>query len=67
MAPTETNRRKDQLTDRVPRAAKRRIATGGTNADADTAVPGDNFEDDVEGGVGDWVLGVVGRLRDGDE
>lgn len=51
----------------MPRPAERVIFAWKADADADAAIRGDNLEDDVKGRVGDWILGVVRRLGDGNE
>ncbi|KAG2001069.1 hypothetical protein GB937_010553 [Aspergillus fischeri] len=51
----------------MPRPAERVIFAWKADADADAAVRGDYLEDNVKGRVGDWILGVVRRLGNGNE
>lgn len=67
MASTQRHSSQDQLADRVPGAAERGVRGGKADADADAAVGGDDFEDDVEGREGYGVIAVVVRFGDGDE
>lgn len=67
MTSTEGNRRQDQFADGVPPAAKGAVPAGDADADADAAVGGNNFKDDVEGGVADRIAIEIGRFGDGNE
>lgn len=67
MPASQHDRSQNELADRVPGATKGRICARITNTNTDTAVGGDNFEDDVEGRIAHRVLAIVGGLGNGNE
>lgn len=67
MTSTEGNCRQYQFADGVPAAAKGAVPAGDADANADAAVGGDNFKDDVERGVADRIAVEIGRFSDRDE
>ena len=61
------DRTKDQLTEFMPAAAKGIRNVRQTDGDAYAAVAGNDFEEDVEDGVVDWVAFELGGFCYGDE
>lgn len=67
MPASDHDRAEDKFAENVPPTAKGIRNIGQSDADAYAAVCGNDFEDDVEDGVGDGVTLKVGSFCDGDE
>ncbi len=61
------NRTKDQLTEFMPTSAKGIRNVRQADGDAHAAVAGNDFEEDIEDGVVDWVAFELGGFCYGDE
>lgn len=67
MATSQGNSSQNQFTDRMPSTAERRILAGKPDTNAHAAISWNDFEDDVEGWVGDRVIFVMVGFSNGDE
>lgn len=67
MPAPQHDRAKNQFTEGMPTPAEAVRHIREADADADAAVGGDDFEEDVEDGVIDWVALELGGFGDGDE
>ena len=67
MPASDHNRTEDQFAEHMPAAGETVVDAGQADADADAAVGGNDFEDDVEDRIVDGIGLELARLGDGDE